>query len=62
VLNGHGLSSARSAALYDVDTMQVRSLRQHLMQTVRLNNNADRYTVLDPPPAPNFRGAVKTIA
>ncbi len=62
VLNGHGLSSARSAALYDVDTMQVRSLRQHLMQTVRLNNNADRYTVFDPPPAPNFRGAVKTIA
>ena len=59
VLNGHRLSSARTAALYDVDVTRVRSLRQHLMQTIRLSQHADRYTVFAPAPAPNLRSSVK---
>lgn len=62
VLNGHALSSARAAALYDVDVDQVRTLRQHLMQTVKLNSSADRYTVFDHPSLPEFKGAAQAAA
>ncbi|WP_423224299.1 hypothetical protein [Candidatus Amarolinea aalborgensis] len=62
VLNGHSLSSARAAAQYDVDPGLVRNLRQHLMQTVKLTNSAERYTVFDYAPATEFKGAAKAAA
>lgn len=62
MLNGHSLSSARAATLYDVDADAVRSLRQHLMQTVKLTNSAERYTVFDYPPTTDFKGAAQAVA
>lgn len=62
VLNGHALSSARAAALQGVDPALVCDLRLRLMQTVRLAQYADRYTVFDAPAGPDLHSAVQPAA